>query len=938
MTKITKHNSLIIKGCRQNNLQSLSVEIPHDSFTVVTGVSGSGKSSLVFDTIYAEGQRRYVESLSAYARQFLGRMPKPELDSIEGLAPAIAIEQKLITRNPRSTVATTTELYDYLKILFVRFGTIYSPVTGEIVSRQQPDDVWKFIEKCAHGSMISILSKPQAWLSKHKVADELNKLKAKGFLRILSPSNEVLRLDKLVDLPKSLADYAIIIDRVVIDLETDPDLQSRAVDSIENAYWEGNGSCSLLLNDTLEVVPFNNSLFKDGIQFVEPDTNNMSFNSPSGACVTCGGLGEITDIDPDLVIPDSSLSVYDDCVIPWKGETMSQWKLLFMRKAIDLDFPIHRAYEDLTPEQQQLLWKGGRNFDGLHSFFKHLEEKSYKIQYRVMLSRYRGRTTCPDCKGTKLRSEAAYVKLSCKHSEPTLPNKISLHDILLMPVSFARRFFDNALFDGIDSKATSRVLAEIQSRLRFLDNVGLGYITLHRMSNTLSGGESQRVRLATSLGSTLTGSLYILDEPSIGLHPRDTQHLIAVLKELQAGGNTVLVVEHEEEMMRAADRIIDIGPGAGIHGGKLMFCGTHDELRVAENSLTADYLNGVKSVPLPTHRRQSKHVISIKGAKENNLKNIDVDFPLEILTVVTGVSGSGKTTLVKKILVPALIKRLGSYAAEKSGKFSQISGKLNLIKQVELIDQNPLGRSSRSNPVTYVKAWDLIRDLLADRATKMQRKYKASMFSFNVEGGRCEHCKGDGVQQIEMQFMADIVLPCEFCNGKRFKDEILEVTYKEKNVSEILDMSVAEAMLFFEAEKNIIEKLKPLEMVGLEYVKLGQSTGTLSGGEAQRVKLASFLGKGQSQEPIFFVFDEPTTGLHFHDIVKLIQAFQALVDKGHTIVVIEHNLDVIKVADHVIDLGPDGGDKGGHLVFAGTPEDLALQKESITGFYLKDKL
>lgn len=935
---IKKYNSLIIKGARQHNLKSISVEIPHGSFTVVTGVSGSGKTSLVFDTIFAEGQRRYVESLSAYARQFMGKMPKPEVDSIDGLAPAIAIEQKIITRNPRSTVATATEIYDYLKLLFSRIGDIYSPISGEKVKRQRPEDVWNFVTKLKTDTSVTIMTKPKSWRNAEPdIKKELESVMQRGFVRLYHKKDGIVRLDKVEKSQiSSLADVYLIVDRLAFQPEDD-EMRSRFFDSVENAFWEGNGKCYLLVETdegSSKIHSFSDILEKDGITFIEPDLNNMSFNSPAGACQRCEGLGEINDIDPDLVIPDASLSVYDNCVVPWKGEVMSIWKQHFLKQAVLDDFPLHRAYKDLTQEQKDYLWNGTKKNKGIFDFFAHLEEKSYKIQYRVMLSRYRGRTICTECKGTKLRKEATYVKLVPKKKFENLPDKVSLMDILLMPVEKAYYFFKEVEFEGVQNKAVERVLTEIRNRLEFLYKTGLGYLTLHRMSNTLSGGESQRVRLATSLGSSLSGSIYVLDEPSIGLHPRDTLQLIEVLKDLQKKNNTVIVVEHEEEMMKAADYIIDIGPLAGTHGGEVVFAGNFNALTHATNSLTADYLTGKICNPIPAFRRKAVNMITVKGAHENNLKYIDVSFPIGTLTVVTGVSGSGKTTLVKKILYPALQKKLGLYSGIKTGRFLELTGKYDLIKGVELIDQNPLGRSSRSNPVTFVKAWDVIRDLFAEQSVSKNQKYKPSFFSFNVEGGRCEHCKGDGVQTIEMQFMADIVLPCEFCHGKRFKDEVLEVEYKGKNVAEVLEMTVDEAMIIFEDNKTISEKLLPLQKVGLGYIKLGQSSNTLSGGEAQRVKLASFLGKGHGSQPLLFIFDEPTTGLHFHDISKLLGSLNALIEKGHSVIVIEHNPDMIKCADYVIDLGPEGGDKGGNLVFAGTPEELANCKSSYTGKFV----
>lgn len=932
-------NSLIIRGIKQHNLNSIDVTIPHNSFTVVSGVSGSGKSSLVFDTIFAEGQRRYVESLSAYARQFLGKMPKPELDFIEGLAPAIAIEQKVISRNPRSTVATVTEIYDYLKLLFARTGVIYSPISNTPVKKDSVDDVWQFIQnKSPKASSLLVLCKPKSWINAS--IDEVQELKillTKGFVRLWIPEHGLIRIDKnkpeIIDFSNSY----IVVDRIALSEELEQETISRAKDSIENAFWEGNGTCQIYFEEDKNLVLFSDKLEKDGITFLEPNTNNLSFNSPVGACYKCQGLGEVNDLDIDLIIPDPSLSVYDDAVAPWRGETMKEWKHDFLKQAVLDDFPVHRAYTDLSIKEKNYLWENNKSIS-LRSFFDFLEEKIYKIQYRVMLSRYKGRTTCTECKGTKLRHDASYVKLELMEPYLNYGQTICLHEILLMSIEEANNFFKSCKLKGENNNAAQRILIEIKNRVSFLVNVGLGYLTLHRLSNTLSGGESQRIRLATSLGSSLSGSMYILDEPSIGLHPRDTGQLIEVLKKLQADGNTVIVVEHEEDMIRQADVLIDIGPGAGINGGNVVFSDNFNLLHTATDSLTADYLLGKKNINTPITRRIPKHFITIKGAKENNLKNIDVSFPLETFCAITGVSGSGKTTLVKKILYPALLKSLGEFSGVKTGKYDSLEGKTKLVSKIELIDQNPLGRSSRSNPVTYVKAWDSIRELMASQGISKSRKYKPSHFSFNVEGGRCEACKGEGETSIEMQFMADIILPCEECNGQRFKDEILEVEISGKNVSEILNMTVDEALDFFNPYKNIVEKLLPLQKVGLGYVKLGQSSSTLSGGEAQRVKLASYLIKGVTQESILFIFDEPTTGLHFDDIVKLLESLQALIEKGHSVIVIEHNMDMIKNADYVIDLGPEGGDKGGYLVYSGTPEGLAEIENSYTGNYLKDKL
>jgi excinuclease ABC subunit A len=939
---LEKHNSLIVKGARQHNLQSISVNIPHNSLTVVTGVSGSGKTSLVFDTIFAEGQRRYVESLSAYARQFLGRMPKPDVDSIEGLAPAIAIEQKVITRNPRSTVATTTEIYDYLKLLFVRLGNIYSPVSGNKVTKHTLEDVWQFILALPNSTRFSILFKPVVATSEIGSLDKVGaSLLTKGFVRIYSENLGYVRIDKLNEVESStLLDYYCVVDRLEKD-DANEELQNRSLEAIETAFWEGKGDCFVLIESesTFDLVAFTDRMEADGLSFLEPDLYNMSFNSPAGACKKCEGLGEIVDIDPDLVIPDRSLSVFEDCVAPWKGEVMKEWKNRFLSLAVMDDFPLHRAYKDLTDDEKKYLWDGPKkNKTGITDFFKFLEEKSYQIQYRVLLSRYRGRTTCNECKGTKLRKEAHWVKIECTTPDNPSPFLLSMHDLLVMSVKDAGVLFHSLQITNIDNKASQRILTEIKNRLLFLNNVGLGYLTLHRLSNTLSGGESQRVRLATSLGSNLSGSLYILDEPTIGLHPKDTAQLITVLKQYQESGNTVVIVEHEEEVMKAADYLIDIGPEAGRNGGRVLFEGPISALKDAKNSLTADYLSGKLIAPKPEKRRTPVHFLTVSGAEENNLKDITVRFPLECLTVVSGVSGSGKTTLVKKILYPALQKKMGLYAGVKTGKHTDITGPIHLLKNIELIDQNPLGRSSRSNPVTYVKAWDSIRDLLSQQSLAKQRGYKPAFFSFNVEGGRCEQCKGEGEQTIEMQFMADILLPCEYCHGKRFKEEVLEVTYKDKNVGDILDLTIDEALEFFKDLKSVYEKLLPLEKVGLGYIKLGQSSNTLSGGEAQRVKLASYLGKGQGADPVLFIFDEPTTGLHFHDISKLLRSFSALIDNGHTIIVIEHNMDVINNADYLIDLGPEGGESGGNLVFEGNPDEILSVTASYTGQYLRKSL
>ncbi|MFM6984753.1 MAG: excinuclease ABC subunit UvrA [Chitinophagaceae bacterium] len=931
---MAKQQQIIIKGARVHNLKNIDVEIPSGSFTVVTGVSGSGKSSLVFDTLFAEGQRRYVESLSSYARQFLGRMNKPELDSIEGLAPAIAIEQKVNTRNPRSTVATSTEIYDYLKLLFSRIGRTVSPVSGKEVVRHTTDDVVNFINTLEDGQTVLILSEID--FKKGKEKDILSTYLQQGFVRILTNAG-ILKLGD-VDVKKDLKGTKayLVIDRLVFD-KTDEDLQNRAADSIESAFWEGHGTCFVKVDDKMH--DFSNKFEMDGISFEIPSKDFLSFNNPLGACKTCEGYGQVIGIDEDLVVPDKNLSVYEGCVQPWKGETMSEWKEEFIRMAIEYDFPVHRSYYELSEKEKSLLWDGNEKVQGINAFFKYLEEKSYKIQYRVMLSRYRGKTVCPDCKGTRLRKDASYVKLIATNASKTIPKHTCIQDVLLMSIDQANDYFNNVTLSVTDTQIGGRIFTEVKNRLIFLKNVGLGYLGLNRLSNTLSGGESQRINLATSLGSSLTGSMYILDEPSIGLHPRDTQRLIEVLKTLQKIGNTVIVVEHEEEMMLAADKLIDIGPQAGTKGGNLVYSGNYSDILSSKDSLTGQYLSQRLKIDIPVSRRKWKNSIEITGARENNLKNVDVRFPLQVITCVTGVSGSGKTTLIKNILYPGLNKAIGNYTGTKTGKHEKISGDIHLVKQIEMVDQNPIGKSSRSNPVTYVKAYDSIRDLFSELPVAKAKKLKPSHFSFNVDGGRCDNCKGEGEVTIEMQFMADLILPCEFCNGKRFKDEILEVTYKEKNIADILEMTVDESMEFFSDKPSISSKIAPLQNVGLGYVSLGQSSNTLSGGEAQRIKLATFLGKGNTKEThTLFIFDEPTTGLHFHDIHKLLYCFNALIEKGHSVLIIEHNPDVIKCADWVIDLGPEGGNEGGNLVFEGTPENLIKCKESYTGDFLREKL
>ncbi|MFI5162542.1 MAG: excinuclease ABC subunit UvrA [Sphingobacteriales bacterium] len=947
--------NIIIKGARVHNLKNMDVAIPKNKLVVITGMSGSGKSSLAFDTLYAEGQRRYVESLSSYARQFLGRMNKPDVDYIKGIAPAIAIEQKVITSNPRSTVGTSTEIYDYLKLLFSRVGKTISPVSGNVVKRDTVTDVVNFVISLPDDSQATILC-PLYPHNNRSLKEELAVLLQKGFVRVeyqgaisrieailedTSIENDSMKIQLKADSKKAkdnkvdsdvikpMTEVKIVIDRITKN-ETDETI-SRLGDSIQTAFFEGKGDCYVRYQQSGEEKEserfFCDRFELDGINFEEPTPNFFSFNNPYGACKRCEGYGKIIGIDEDLVIPDKSKTVYDGAIAPWRGEKMREWNEALVKSALKFDFPIHRQYNHLTEEQQRLLWKGNQYFRGLDAFFKELEEQTYKIQYRVMLSRYRGKTTCPECKGSRLRQDASYVKI----------NGRSITDIVLMPLDKAFDFFLNLELNDTDKKIGKRLLTEITSRLLFLNNVGLSYLTLNRLSNTLSGGESQRINLATSLGSSLVGSVYVLDEPSIGLHPRDTQRLITVLRSLRDVGNTVLVVEHEEEIMQAADHIIDIGPAAGTHGGELVFSGTYDEIIEDDNSLTGRYLARKEQIAIPLIRRKWNDFVEIKGARENNLKHVNVKFPLGVLTVVTGVSGSGKTSLVKRILAPALQKALGNYTGEQTGSYDELTGDYNKVEQVEMIDQNPIGRSSRSNPVTYVKAWDEIRNLFASQPVAKAAGLKPSAFSFNVEGGRCDVCQGEGEVKIEMQFMADIFLTCETCGGKRFKQHILDVTYNDKNVSEVLSMTIDEALEFFRKEPKILNKIKPLVDVGLGYVQLGQSSNTLSGGEAQRIKLASFLVKGNNSNKTLFIFDEPTTGLHFDDIKKLLKSFDALLEHGNTIIVIEHNMDVIKCADWVIDIGPEGGDKGGQVVFEGVPEDLIKEKDSYTGEFLKER-
>jgi excinuclease ABC subunit A len=932
LSNIISNSDIHIKGARLHNLKNIEIRIPRNKLVVITGVSGSGKSTLAFDTLYAEGQRRYVESLSSYARQFLGRINKPEVDFIKGIPPAIAIEQKVNTRNPRSTVGTSTEIYDYLKLLYARVGKTISPISGNEVKKHDVTDVVDYMLGFPEGTKL-LVATPMPRHRNRSTEEEIGLLFQQGFTR-LELDGEVLRIDSAETLEKihhRESELNIIIDR--ISISTDDDTLSRMADSVQSAFNEGNGICivKVLLEQGMQTETFTHRFELDGMEFEEPTPDMFSFNNPLGACPKCEGYGKVIGIDEDLVIPNKMLSVYDDAVVCWKGEKMSEWKDQLILHSDKFSFPIHKPFCELTDEQRDLLWTGNQWFEGIDRFFRFVEENSYKIQYRVMLARYRGKTTCPDCKGSRLKKTASYVKVAGK----------SLQEIVLKPVSVLKEHFKTIELSEHDMKIASRLLKEINNRLDFLCDVGLGYLTLNRLSSTLSGGESQRINLATSLGSGLVGSLYILDEPSIGLHSRDTDRLIEVLQKLKSLGNTVVVVEHDEEIIRAADLVIDIGPYAGVHGGEVRFVGNHEELKHCNTSLTAKYLNGEECIEVPKKRRKWNNFITVTGARENNLKNIDIKIPLNAFTVVTGVSGSGKSSLIKQIVFPAIAKRLGGLG-EKTGKHNQIAGDLHLVQQVEFVDQNPIGKSSRSNPVTYLKAYDEIRQLFADQQASKILGLKPSHFSFNVDGGRCDECQGEGEIKVEMQFMADIYLVCENCNGKRFKEDILDVHFHGKNIHDILEMTVNEAIEFFgthksNTEKKIVKRLMPLQDVGLGYVKLGQSSSTLSGGESQRVKLASFLAK-EKDEPTLFIFDEPTTGLHFHDIKKLLASFNALIDKGHTILVIEHNLDVIKTADYVIDLGPEGGDLGGHLVYAGTPEELVLSENSYTGKYLKEKL
>lgn len=919
--------SIYIKGARVHNLKNIEVEIPHEKLVVVTGLSGSGKSTLAFDTIFAEGQRRYVESLSAYARQFLGKISKPDVDIITGIAPAIAIEQKVNTRNPRSTVGTTTEIYDYLKLLYARIGHTFSPVSGQEVRCYSVDDVAAYIQQQGEGGRV-VIAAPLTLGRGQGIIEKLTLLLSDGLMRVWTKGETRLIEDILpqVDEKTRAEEILVVIDRARI--AADDDTQTRMRDSVARAFSYGEGICTVITDKG--ATEFSSRFEADGIQFEHPSEHLFSFNNPLGACPRCEGYGKVIGIDEDLVIPDKSKTIYEDAVACWRGETMRKWKEQLVENAYKFDFPIHTPFHELTQEQKRMLWRGNEYFHGLDDFFAYIDSERRKIQFRVMKARYTGKTTCPECGGSRLRREALYVKVGGK----------TVADLVVMPVDELIAFFAGLELDGHDTKTAARILVEIRNRLQYLADVGLGYLTLDRLSSTLSGGESQRINLSTSLGSNLTGSLYILDEPSIGLHPRDTNRLIKVLQQLRDLGNTVIVVEHEEEVIRAADYIVDIGPKAGYNGGEVVFSGTLPQLLKNRKSLTADYLTGRRAIAPPATERGWSNSILIQGARENNLRNIDVRIPLGVMTCITGVSGSGKSSLAKGILYPAL-RRLLFDTGVKPGDFDGIGGDVQLLRSVEMIDQNPIGKSSRSNPVTYIKAYDEIRKLFADQPYAQHTGLGASSFSFNIAGGRCEECQGEGVIKVSMQFMADVELVCEACGGKRFRDEILEVKYRGKSIYDVLEMTVDDAIAFFGEDKKdptckrIVERLKPLQDVGLGYIKLGQSSSTLSGGESQRVKLASFLTKDSAQGGVMFIFDEPTTGLHFHDINKLLAAFNALIERGHTIVIVEHNMDVIKCADWVVDLGPEAGTGGGRVVFEGTPRNLEQCPASYTGKYLR---
>jgi excinuclease ABC subunit A len=919
-------SSIFIKGAREHNLRNIDVHIPKNKLVVVTGVSGSGKSSLTIDTLYAEGQRRYVESLSSYARQFLMRLNKPDVDYIKGICPAIALDQKTTTRTTRSTVGTLTEVYDYLRLLYARVGKTFSPVSGDVVKKHSVTDVVNFVSALQSDQKVFI-SVPIIRQKGRPIRENIHILRQKGYSRLLV-DGEVVKMELILDEGKELGakqEVQLLVDRIV-SKAGDEELLQRIADSAEAAFYEGQGEL-LITVDGLDPVLFSNRFEADGMLFEEPSPDFFNQNNPYGACRRCEGYGSIIGVDPNLVIPDKSISVYQGAVACWKGEKMRAWLEKLVDNAAKFNFPIHKPVSQLSKAQMDLLWSGNEHFWGLHDFFKMLEENAYKIQYRVMLARYRGRTTCPDCKGSRIRPDAHYVRIQNR----------SIGELLDMPIDQLHAFFKSMDFTPAEEKIARRIITEINSRLGYMLDLGLGYLTLNRRSNTLSGGETQRINLTRTLGSNLTSSLYILDEPSVGLHPRDTERLVVVLKQLRNLGNTVVVVEHEEDVIRNADYLIDIGPHAGIHGGQLVFAGNTSELPREKNSLTARYLNGTEGIPVPAQKRIPRNYIQVKQAAMHNLKHIDVRIPLHCLSVISGVSGSGKTTLIKHLLHPELV-RLMEHEADSPVSSSLISGDWKKLTQVEMVTQDPIGKSSRSNPVTYVKAYDAIRELFASQPLAKGRGYKPSHFSFNVDGGRCETCKGDGEIIVDMQFLADVHLVCDDCDGKRFKEEVLDITYNNKNISEVLSMSVEEALEFFKQEKDIIHRLQPLMDVGLGYVQLGQSSSTLSGGEAQRVKLASFLGRGRGRDHVLFIFDEPTTGLHFHDIKKLLEALHMLIEGGHSVLVIEHNLEVIKCADWVIDLGPEGGEDGGYLVYEGAPEGLTQVAESYTGQYLKSRM
>ncbi len=924
LSKLSPKEHILIKGAKLHNLKDIDVAIPRHKLVVITGLSGSGKSSLAFDTLYAEGQRRYVESLSSYARQFLGRLHKPNVDYIKGIAPAIAIEQKVNSTNPRSTVGTTTEIYDYLKLLFARIGKTYSPTSNNVVRKDTTSDVINYIKTLKTGDKLLLLA-PIHLEEGRTMENKLQALQHQGFARI-KVGDAVERIEQIENFKKLPTTLHLVVDRII--LKDDDDFYNRLADAIEMAFFEGKGRCIIEKLENSKTREFSNSFELEGQKFLEPSTHLFSFNNPYGACPKCEGYGDIIGIDASLVVPNTSLSIYENAVFPWRGESMKYYRDQLVNNSHKFDFPIHKPYFELEAKHQQLLWDGNSHFTGLNAFFEELESKAYKVQNRVMLSRYRGKTKCGSCQGKRLREEANFVKVG----------SASITDLVELSLKDLRAFFKSLKLDAKELEIAKRLLKEINNRLEFLANVGLDYLTLNRRSNTLSGGESQRINLATSLGSSLVGSMYILDEPSIGLHSKDTERLINVLNALRDLGNTVIVVEHDEGIMAAADYIIDIGPEAGTFGGEVMASGSYKTL-LKSNTLTAQYLNGSLEIEVPKKRRTSKYSVTIKGAREHNLKNIDVTIPLNMLTVVTGVSGSGKSTLVRQIVFPALLKSIGGYG-EKAGEFTSIEGNFSTVKFIEFVDQNPIGRSSRSNPVTYIKAYDDIRALFAKQKLSLLRNYQPKHFSFNVDGGRCETCKGEGTVTIEMQFMADVQLLCDACDGKRFKKQVLEIKFHNKTIDDVLNMTIDDAIAFFETHKvtKIKTKLQPLQDVGLGYVTLGQSSSTLSGGEAQRIKLASFLGKGSKAETGLFIFDEPTTGLHFHDIKKLLKSFNALIDKGHSVLVVEHNLDLIKCADHVIDLGPEGGANGGKLLAEGTPEFVAKSKKSSTAEFLKSKL